>query len=66
MDGITEGDILEALRGKAGMLDTALSALDSKNAIKELTRMQSALSVGERNHETKMGVVADLINKNGW
>ena len=63
-DDITEEDILEALRKEAGMLDTAPSALEFKTAIKNVARMQSALSVEERMHEVKMGV-ADIINRNG-
>ena len=47
------------------MVDTAPSAIEFKDAIKDVTRMQPALNVEERIHEDKMGV-ADVINKNGW
>ena len=65
MDEVTERDILEALRGAAGMLDAAPSALEFKNAIRDVARMKPVLSLGERIHEVRMGV-ADLVSKNGW
>lgn len=65
MDEVTEGDVLETLRGEAGMLDTALSVLEFKNAIKVVVRMKPVLSAVERIHEVKMDVV-DLAKKNGW
>lgn len=46
-DDITEEDILEVLRGEAGMLDTVPSTLEFKSAIKDVTCMQPALSVVE-------------------
>lgn len=62
-DDTTEEDILKALRRKAGMLDTAPSVLEFKNAVKDVARMKPVLSVVERIYEAKMGV-ADLVNMN--
>lgn len=48
MGGITEEDMLEMLRGEAGMLDTAPLALEFKTAIKDVACMEPAMSVAER------------------
>lgn len=42
--------MLEALKGEAGMLDTAPSAIEFKMAIKDMTRMKPTMSVAERVH----------------
>lgn len=65
MDGITEEDIPETLRGEACMPDTAPSTLEFKTVIKFAVSTKPALSVAERIHDVKMGV-ADQMHKSGW
>lgn len=42
LDHITEGDILEALRGEVGMLDTASSAIEFETVIENIDRPDEA------------------------
>lgn len=53
------------LRGEAGMLDMAPSALEFTTTIKEVVCRKSAMSAAERIHDVRM-IVADSINKDGW
>lgn len=65
MDRITEEILLEALRGEAGLLDAAPSAIEFKTAITDIAHMKLVVGVAEKIHDVKMSV-ADPINKYEW